>query len=203
MLELALSNHPGFPHFTNLHRCTYAVDIRLMCIITATNLAFSIIWNKVMYMHVGNLMAPFLRRAMAEGVIRYHSARYITSTLCAPSGNSEFNNHRVARTLLVQGPARFRVTGPQALVPRVWQGTTGKRGGNRGGLAMKLVNYCAERDQRGYHPEHPIIEPSYPPLDLASSLTLAPHVDHLEISGGFERPRGYLGFRVCIWIDVA
>lgn len=196
-LDLALPNHPGFPHLTNLHRCTYAVDIRPMCIITATNFAFSITWGDVMDAHFDDLMMPFFRRVMAAGVIEdltiihnYPLPR-ATSTL---QWGQIFGTLHSLRKLRVQQSvlcvdisvwALFACPPSPALRDLQLSSLVfseepqWERGGNREGLGERLVNYCAERDWRGCRLEHLIIESSNPPPDLVSLL--APYVDHLEI----------------------
>ena len=67
--ELALPNHSGFPHLTNLRRCTYAVEDQQSCVITAPDFAFKIAWNDSMREQSDKLMMPFLRRAIAARAI--------------------------------------------------------------------------------------------------------------------------------------
>ena len=45
VLDLALPSHPGFPHFANLRRGAYAIDVGPRYIITATSLAFGTAWK--------------------------------------------------------------------------------------------------------------------------------------------------------------
>ena len=197
VLDLALPNHPGFPHPTNLHRCTYAVDIRPMCIITAPNFAFSIAWNNVMRTHFDNLMMPFFRRAMAAGVIEdltiihHHPAQYAASTLQWDQIFGTLHSLRKLRVQQSSGDVDVSVwalfTSPPSPALRdlrlsslVFSGEPQEeRGGSREGLVERLVDYCAERDRRGYRLERLVIESPCPPPDLASLL--APYVDHLEI----------------------
>ena len=197
VLDLALPNHPGFPHLTDLHRCTYAVDARSMCIITATNFAFSIAWNDVMPTHFDNLMMPFFRRAMATGLIEdltimhHHPVQCTTSVLQWDQIFGTLHSLRKLRMKQSSGSMDISVLAlfesPPSPALRDLRLSSlvfskepqAERGGDRKGSAERLVNYCAERDRRGYRLEHLVIESSYPPPDLA--LSLAPYVDHLEV----------------------
>ena len=191
-IDLLLPNHPGFPHFTNLRRCTYAIDVGPKCIITATNLTLVIAWNGL-ESHFDNFMMPFLRRAT---VIEDLAVILKQSMLSAPSAKNwdqifgtlpalqKLELQQLSRLVKLPVGALFE-SSPGSTPRDLWLAflvfpiePPGERG--EGGLAEKLVKYCAERDQRGYRLEHLVIgAPINPPPDLASSL--APYVDHLEI----------------------
>ena len=198
VFDLVLPNHPGFPHLTNLHHCTYGVDIRPMCIITATNFTFSIALNTNVDTHFDNFMMPFLRRAMALGVIEdltvIHDQlmRYGTTTLQWDQIFGALHSLRKLRVQATWGCQDFSIwalfeSPPSPALRDLWLtspvfGEEPQRegGGNRGQLVERLVNYCAERDKRGYRLERLVIEdPMDPPPNLASLL--APYVDHFEI----------------------
>jgi len=198
--NLALPNHPGFPHLTNLYCCTYGVDTRPMCIITTINFTFSITWNTGMHTHFHNFMMPFLRRAMTTGVIEdltvIHDQpmRYSTTTLQWDQIFGTLHSLRKLRIRLSWGSLDFSIwalfeSPPSPALRDLWLTSLvfGKepweeRDGNQGELVERLVKFCAERDQRGYRLEHLVIEdPLDPPPDLSSLL--APYVDHFEIKG--------------------
>jgi len=198
-LQLALPDHPGFPHLTNLRRCTYMVDCQPYCVITAPNFAFKITWNGSTRGHFDGLMMPFLRRAMGAGVIEdltvihEQPSMYDDSTL---EWDEIFGTLHSLRTLRVnQSPGRVDFSiwaafqSPPSPALRVLhlsfltfdedpQGEGG--GGNRKELARRLVDYCAERNRRGCRLERLVIEA---PINLPPGLPslLAPHVGHFEV----------------------
>ena len=203
VFDLILPNLPGFPHLTNLRRCTYAVDSRPACVIGAPNFTFCIIWSHPMRRHFDEFMMPFLRRAMAAGaiedltIIHHQPLEYSTSTL---QWDKIFATLPSLRELRVeQSPGRWDFS-----ILAVFQSQPSSalqdlrlsflmfdkepqakgEGGNTKRMAGMLVDYCTERNQRGYRLKHLVIEaPSNPPPNLASSL--APYVDHLEIREEF------------------
>ena len=68
--NLALPNHPGFPHSNNPRNCSYGLYFEPSCIISAPNLFFHITWNGTQVRrHFGGLMMPFLCHAVTAGVI--------------------------------------------------------------------------------------------------------------------------------------
>lgn len=198
VFDLVLPDHFGFPHLTNLHRCTYGVHLRPTCIITANNLTFSITWKDNIRTHF-NFMMPFLRRAMATGVIedltiihdfpRKH--RHITLRWDQILGTL----YSLQKLRVEQSPANLDFSiwtlfesPPSPSLRELWlsflvfgkEMLEEKEGGGRKDLVERLVNYCAKRDQNGYRLERLVIEaPGDPPPDLASLL--APYVDHFEI----------------------
>ena len=68
-LDLALPDHHGLPHLTNLRCCTYAVDPTPSCFLIAPNFAFLAIWDDKSEDHYEHFMLPFLRRVAAAGAI--------------------------------------------------------------------------------------------------------------------------------------
>ena len=195
--ELALPNHPGFPHLTNLHRCTYAVDHQPSCVITAPNFAFKIIWHGSR--HFDGLMTPFLRRVMAVGmiedftIIHHQPWTYDDSIL---QWDEIFGTLHSLQTLRVnQLPGKVDLSiwavfqsqpSPALRELRLSflmfdEESQGEEGGeNRKELARSLVDYCAERNRRGYPLERLVIEA---PINLPSGLPslLAPHVGYFEV----------------------
>ena len=196
--DLALPDHPGFPHLTNLRRCTYAVNFEPICIITAHNFTLAIKWDNDMRRHFDCFMMPFLRRAMATGVIEdltvvhEESTRYSTTTI---EWDQVFGTLHSLRKLRVEQSGipdlsvRAVFRSPSSPVLRdLWFTflTFGEdpRGEDEGGdqkrLEEMIVDYCNERDQRGCRLNRLVIEaPSNPPPGLASLL--APYVDNFEI----------------------
>lgn len=199
LLELALPNHPGFPHLTGLHRCTYLVDSVKSCVLTAPNFAFKITWDEFIHRHFDGLMMPFLRRVVTAGAIEdltvIHTPPWVSyhSTL---QWNQIFGTLPSLRRLKVErSPGGLDVSmwavfqNPPSPALRelrlsflvFTEGQIGKDGdGSQEGSAEKLVDYCAERNRRGCRLEHLVLEaPLNLPPDLA--LLLAPFVDCLEI----------------------
>ena len=199
VFDLALPNHPGFPHLTNLHRCTYAVDPWPTCIIAAPNFDFCINWDNIMCSHFDSFMMPFFHRAMAAGVIEdltvvhEQPVGYNTTTL---QWDQIFGTlHSLQKLRVEQSPdlldnsvwAMFQTSPNHALQDlclshlvfgKEPQGEGG--GGNQKELVERLVDYCAERNQRGCRLHSLVIEaPLHPPPGLASML--APYVDRFEI----------------------
>jgi len=147
--------------------------------------------------HFDDLMTPFLRRAMATGiiedlaVIHNHPLPRVTNTL---QWDQIFGTLHSLRKLRVQQSVLrvdISVWGLLECPPSptlrdlrlsslvFGKEPQGERGGSREGLAERSVDYCAEGDRRGYRLEHLIIEFSYPPPDPASLLS--PYIDHLKI----------------------
>ena len=210
--NLALPNHPGFPHFTNLRNCTYGVYNNLRncsyalhfepsCIISAPNLFFHITWNGTVRRHFGGLMMPFLCRAMAVRVIEDltivhdHPTGDSTSTL---QWDLIFDTlHSLRKLRVKQSPGQLDLS-----VRAMFQSFSSpalqdlrlsflvfdeksqekEKSGDRNELAESLVNWCAERDRRGCRLNRLVIEAPLNPPPGLGSL-LTPHVDHIEISG--------------------
>ena len=199
VVDLALPNHPGFPHLTNLRRCTYVAYILPSCVVAAPNFAFNVSWDAVMHTHFDNFMIPFLRRAMAAGVIEDLTViheRPDERKISIFQWDQLFSTLHSLKKLRVQqiwgGPdptiwALFESLPSTALrdlsvCPLVFgKGPQGEEEEwNRKELTERLVNWCAERHRRGCRLNRLVIEDlMYPPPDLTSLL--APYVDHFEI----------------------
>ena len=201
VFDLALPDHPGFPHLTKLHRCAYALAAGPRSIITATNFVLSITWDHDLRKHFDNFMMPFLRRATAAGVIEdltvfYTERRGYTNTF---RWDQIFGSLHCLRKLKFQYP-------PDDLDLSVWEflGSPsgpalrdlwfsylefGERGRSSREWAERFVDYCADRDRRGCRLERLLIETFHPPPDLGPLLgpLLAPYVDHFEIREGSLR----------------
>jgi len=152
-----------------------------------------------MHGHFNNFMMPFLRRTMATGVIEDLTIVHEqpeednTSTL---RWDQIFGTLHSLRKLRVEQSPGWRDFSVWALFQssvnpvlqdlclshlvfgEVLQGEGGS--GHKKELVESLVEYCAERNQRGCRLQRLVIEaPLNLPLGLAS--VLAPYVDHFEI----------------------
>ena len=206
ILDLVLPNHPGFPHLTDLPRCTYAVNFEPSCVITAHNFALRISWNNGMRRHFDCFMMPFLRRTAGAiedlTVIHDQPTRYSTTTI---QWDQIFGTLRFLRKLRVEqspGEPDFSIwsvfkSSPCPLLRdlRLSFLAFGKEprrkgdGRNQRRLVERLVDYCAEGIQRGYRLNSLVIEaPGDPPPGLASLLT--PYADHVEIREEFLSDEG-------------
>ena len=202
--DLALPDHHGFPHLTNPHCCTYAVDNRPSCTIIAPNFAFRAIWDDDGDDHYNHFMLPFLRRVTAAGAIEDLS---IVSDVDTQYSLSEWSWNETFRTLGSLRKLRVKQAQDGSAFPILellqsqlcptlrdlelscivfgggWEGEW------LGDPAVdKLVDCCVKQDRRGYRLERLVIEaPSNAPPDLASLLN--PHVDYVEIRGDVSRNR--------------
>ena len=192
--DLALPDHPGLPHLTNLHRCAYLLEYGPKSIITAANFAFSAAWDHDIHKHFDNFMMPFLRRAAAAGVMED------LAIFCPkPRGSpTVFQWDRIFDTLHSLRRLKFQqsVGDPELSVWELLESSSGPAlrdlwlsylvlDGSWEKWTERLVNYCAERDRRGCRLERLLIEIFYyydPPPDIG--LLLAPYVDHFEIRKG-------------------
>ena len=202
--DLALPNHHGFPHLTNLHRCTYVMDKRQYCTFAAPNFAFSIAWNTAMDTSFDNFMMPFFHRArLIEDltIVHVQPGRYCTGPV---QWDRLFSTLHSLRKLRVQqlwpSPdptirALFKSL-PSPVLRDLWitsllfgKGPEGEDCGNWKELTERMVEWCAERNRRGCRLKSLVIEdPMHPPLGLASLL--APYVDHFEVTGNTFRRQG-------------
>ena len=196
VFDLILPNHPGFPHLTDVHRCTYAVDLRPACVITAPNLALSIVWDNVLRGHFECFMLPFLRRVTAAGAIKDLSI--VTDlhrhySICGQDWDRVFDSLGSLRKLRVEQSQQNQDLSVGGLLqsqscPTLRDlelsftvfGGVGVEGKEGDVVAGRFVDYFAERDRRGHRLERLVLEaPFNAPPDLASLL--APHVDYVEI----------------------
>ena len=202
VFDLALPDHHGLPHLTDLHCCTYAVDHQPSCLITAPNFVFHATWDNVHEHHCEYFMLPFLHRVTAAGVIedlsiicnmdmRYSVSKWRWNEIFGTLGSL-----RKLRVKQLQDDVYFPIREllQSQLCPSLRDLELscivlgrGSEGGSLGEpVAGKLVDYCAERNRRGHRLEHLVVEaPSNIPSDLASLL--APHVDHVEIRADVSR----------------
>ena len=196
VFDQALPNHPGFPHLTDPHRCTYAVDCRSACVITAPNFALRISWNYLMFKHFDEFMMPFLRRATTVEdltIIHDHPLMRSTSTL---RWDQVFGALHSLQKLRVEQSGG----GVDPSILAMFQSSRGSAlrdlqlsylvfdeepwgeedSGNGKQLVENLVDYCVERDRRGNRLQCLVVEASCnAPPDLASLLV--PYVDHVEV----------------------
>ena len=201
VFDLALPDHHGFPHLTNPHCCTYAVDPLPSCLIIAPNFAFRATWEDDED-HYNCFMEPFLRRATAAGVIEELSiitdvdTRYSLSKWHWNDIFGALGSLRKLRVKQAQNDSAFPILESlqSQLCPtlRDLELSCIVFGGEREGkwlgdpVVEKLVDCCVEQDRRGYRLERLVIEaPSNAPPDLASLLAL--HVDYVEIRGDVSR----------------
>ena len=202
VFDLALPDHHGFPHLTNPHCCTYAVDNRPSCTIIAPNFAFRAIWDDDDDDHYNYFLLPFLRRVTAAGAIEDLS---IISDVDTQYSLSEWNwneifgalgSLRKLRVKQAQDDSAFPISEllQSQLCPtlRDLELSCVVFGGEREGewlgdpVVDKLVDCCVEQDRRGHRLEHLVIEaPSNVPPNLASLLAL--HVGYVEIRGDVLR----------------
>ena len=196
LFNLALPNHPGFPHLTEFYRWTYAVDLRPACLITATNFAFSAKWDGSRHNHFDYIMMPFLRHVTAVGVIENLSIvddQHTRYTIGALQWDQIFDTLGALKKLRVE-QSRDKVDSfvwtlqqsqPCSTLRDLWLSYTvfgGRQAsGVESGVAVgRLVDFCSGRNEKGHRLERLIIEvPLNPPLYLAPLL--APYVDHVEI----------------------
>ena len=203
VLDLALPDHHGFPHLTNLHRCTYALDPLPSCLIIAPNFAFRVTWDDDYGDHCDDFMLPFLRRVTATGVIEdlsiisnidtgYNLSKWYWNEIFGTLGHSL----RKLRVKQLQDDVDFPIREllQSHLCPTLRDLELSCIVFGRGQEGDKLghplvVDCCVERDRRGHRLKRLVIEaPSNAPLDLVSLL--APHVDHVEIRGDVSRDEG-------------
>jgi hypothetical protein len=194
---LILPNHFGFPHLTNVRRCTYAVDLGPSCIITAPNFVLRLVWDNNGYGHFEYFLLPFLGRVSASGVIENLSVitdLHRRSSICEPQWEQIFDTLSSLRKLRVEQSQHNLDLSIQGLLQSrpcpalrdlelssvVFSGEGMEKMVDGEVVAGRFVDYFAERDRRGYRLERLVIEaPIRAPPDLASLL--APHVDYVEI----------------------
>jgi hypothetical protein len=198
VFDLALPDHPGFPHLTDPRRCTYAVRHRSACVITAPNFAFNIIWEGPLHGDFDIFMIPFLRRGMARGSIEDLTVIYdepASTIVDTTQWGRIFGMLHSLRKLRVEQPSGkldLSIWGVLQILPslllqdlRLSFLAFGEEAGDRERFVGNLVDYCAGRDQRGCRLKRLVIEaPLNPPPNLV--LLLAPYVDHLEIREEFS-----------------
>ena len=149
--------------------------------------------------HFDCFMMPFFYRAMASGAIEDLTVIHDQATGCSISAlqwDRIFDTlHSLQKLRVVQSPGKLDPSiwavfqsPPSPVLQELWLSflTFGEdpqgeeEGRNWRGLVGRLVNHCAERNQRGCRLRSLVIEaPVDPPPDLTSLLT--PHVDHFEI----------------------
>ena len=198
VFDLVFPDHPGFPHLTNIRRCTYAMYCKPSSTITATNFVFTVAWDYDAHTHFDNFMMPFLRRATAAGVIEDLAIFYDMTTEYSASTlrwDEIFGTLSSLRKLQVEQPPHdldLSIRGlfespPGPALRDLWllYLTLEEEGENWEEFAERLVDFCAERDRKGCRLERLVIETVHPPPDLGSLL--APYVDHFEIRKGFLR----------------
>jgi len=199
VFNLALPNHPGFPHLSNLHRWTCAMDAWPFYIIAAPNFAFSVSWFGFMSRNFNEFTMLFFRPAMTSGVIEdlivVHGRTNDDTTTTLQWDQIFGTLHSLRKLRVEQSPiwlnhsvwAVFQ-SSPNPVLQDLCishlvfgKESQGEGGGrNQKELAERLVDYCAERNQRGCRLHRLVIEaPLNPPPGLAS--VLAPYVDHFEI----------------------